>query len=566
MKLVVVGGVAGGASAAARVRRLDEKAQIVVFERGADVSYSNCSLPYYLGGLVDSSDKLVLMTPQQFKNEHNIDVRTESEVLSIHRDRKTVSVKNLRTGETYEESYDKLVLSPGASPIMPKSIKGIDRPNVFSVRNVEDIVKISRFLNGEAVRNVVVVGGGFIGVEVAENLKKDGKAVTIVEGLSQILAPFDTDMVQILQKELYDNGVGLRLGSTLTAIEDGCAVCSKDGETFEVPADAVIMSIGVSPETKLATEAGLSTGVTRGIRVNAHMQTDDPDIYAVGDAVETVNALTGQPGRLALAGPAQWQARAAANHICGMDSSYKGFIGSSCIRVFGLNAASTGLNEKTASAAGLSFDYVNVYPYDRVKIMPEASPLAFKLVYSVPDGKILGAQAIGKGDATKRVDVIAALISQGCTIYDLIEVEHCYAPLFSTAKDVVHMAALTAENLLAGRFRQVHVSDVRALAESGACIIDVRESWEYELSHIKGAKNIPLSELREHLDEIPRDVPVYVHCRSSQRSYYACCCLQGQGFDNVVNLSGSFLGLCLHEYFEDKTTGREPIVTGYNFN
>ncbi len=566
MKLVVVGGVAGGASAAARVRRLDEKAQIVVFERGADVSYSNCSLPYYLGGLVESSDKLVLMTPQQFKNEHNIDVRTESEVLSIHRDRKTVSVKNLRTGETYEESYDKLVLSPGASPIMPKSIKGIDRSNVFSVRNVEDIVKISRFLSGEAVRSVVVVGGGFIGVEVAENLKKDGKTVTIVEGLGQILAPFDTDMVQILQKELYDKGVSLRLGSTLTAIEDGCAVCSKDGETFEVPADAVIMSIGVSPETKLATEAGLSTGVTRGIRVNAHMQTDDPDIYAVGDAVETVNALTGQPGRLALAGPAQWQARAAANHICGMDGSYKGFIGSSCIRVFGLNAASTGLNEKTAAAAGFSFDYVNVYPYDRVKIMPEASPLAFKLLYSVPDGKILGAQAIGKGDATKRVDVIAALISQGCTIYDLIEVEHCYAPLFSTAKDVVHMAALTAENLLAGRFRQVHVRDVRALAESGACIIDVRESWEYELSHIKGAKNIPLSELREHLDEIPRDVPVYVHCRSSQRSYYACCCLQGQGFDNVVNLSGSFLGLCLHEYFEDKTTGREPIVTGYNFN
>ncbi|MBP5749335.1 MAG: FAD-dependent oxidoreductase, partial [Firmicutes bacterium] len=544
MKLVVVGGVAGGASAAARLRRLDESAEIVIFERGEDVSYSNCSLPYFLGGLVETPEALVLMTPEKFRKEHNIDVRVNSEVTAIHREAKTVTVLDRRTGESYEESYDKLVLSPGASPIMPKSIKGIDRENAFSIRNVQDIVRVKTYLDSRGAKDVVVVGGGFIGIQVAENLKAGGRNVTVVEGLGQILAPFDLDMVQILQKELYDNGVGLYVNSTLLAIEDGHVVCSRDGEEFTLPADAVVLSIGVAPETKLAAEAGLSIGKTRGIAVNEHMQTDDPDIYAVGDVVESTNLLTGQPGRLALAGPAQWQARAAADHMTGKASSYKGFIGSSCIRVFGLNAASTGLNEKAAEAAGLDFDYVNVYPFDRVKLMPEASPMAFKLVFSVPDGRILGAQAIGKGDATKRVDVIAALIHMGGTVSDLAGVEHCYAPLFSTAKDVVHMAALTAENLLAGRFKQVHVKDVRGLVESGAVIIDVRESWEYELSHVKGAKNIPLTELRQRVNEIPKDVPVYVHCRTSQRSYYACCCLQGLGFDNVVNLSGSFLGFC----------------------
>ncbi len=566
MKLVVVGGVAGGASAAARVRRLDESAEIVMFERGRDVSYSNCALPYYLSGTVATSEALVLMTPEKFKKEHNIDVRVFCEVTAINRDRKTVSVKNLQTGEEYEEPYDKLVLSPGASPIMPRSIKGIDRDNVFSVRNVVDISAVKDYLDSRDARDVVVVGGGFIGIEVAENLKQAGKNVTIVEGLGQILAPFDLDLVQILQKELYDNGVRLCLNSTLSAVEDGHIVAKKGEEEFTVPADAVVMSIGVSPETKLAAEAGLETGVTRGIKVDRHMRTADPDIYAVGDAVETWNFQTGQPGRLALAGPAQRQARIAADCICGMESEYKGFIGSSCIRVFGLNAASTGMNEKAAAAAGLAFDSVNVYPNDKVKIMPDANPLAFKLVFSVPEGKILGAQAIGKGDACKRVDMIAALIGMNAHISDLNDLEHCYAPLFSTAKDVVHMAGLTAENILRGRLKQIHLKDVRALAESGAYIIDVREAWEYDLGHIKGAHNIPVSQLRDRLAEIPRDIPVYLHCRSSQRSYYVYCALKDRGFDNVVNLSGSFLGICLHEYFNDKTTGREPIVTEYNFN
>ena len=566
MKLVVVGGVAGGASVAARVRRLDEKADIVVFERGNAVSYSNCSLPYYLGGLVEDSDDLIMMTPESFRARHNIDVRVNSEVTAIDRASRTVTVRSTLSGETYTESYDKLVLAPGASPIMPRSIRGIDRDNVFSVRNVNDVVRIKACLDRDGVRDVAVIGGGFIGIEVAENLKKTGKNVTVVEGLGQIMAPFDYDMVQFLQKELYDNGVRLCLNSTLTAVEDGHIIAVHEGQEFTVPADAVIMSIGVAPETALARDADLEIGATRGIKVNDRMQTNDPDIYAVGDAAETFNAQTGLPGRLALAGPAQKQARVAADNICGLDSVYPGFIGSSCVRIFGLNAASTGLNERTAAAAGPNFDYVNVYPSDKVSIMPDANYMAFKLLFSVPDGKLLGAQAIGRGDATKRVDAVAALIGMGGTVADLAEFEHCYAPLFSTAKDVVTMAALVAGNVLNGRMQQVHVDQIRGLVESGAYILDVREAEEYELSHIKGAHNIPLSVLREHLDEIPRDRPVYLHCRTSQRSYYAYCTLRGSGFDNVVNISGSFLGLCLFEYFNDKSTGREAIVTDYNFD
>lgn len=566
MKLVVVGGVAGGASAAARVRRLDEKANIKIFERGDQVSYSNCSLPYYLGEVVEDPDALVMMTPASFKAKHDIDVYVNHEVVAIDRAAKKVTVRNTLSGETFEETYDKLVLSPGASPIMPKSIRGIDRSNVFSVRNVDDVIRIKACLDRGDVKNVAVIGGGFIGIEVAENLKKIGKNVAIVEGLGQIMAPFDYDMVQYLQKEIYDNGIALHLNSTLTAVEEGHIIAVKDGAEFTVPADAVIMSIGVAPETGLAREAGLEIGATRGIKVNEFFQTSDPDIYAVGDVIESFNALTGLPGRLALAGPAQKQARIAANHMYGEGKPYKGYYGSSCIRLFSLNAASTGLNEKTAAAAGITFDSVFVCPSDKVGIMPGADYMAFKLLFEVPTGKLLGAQAIGHGDATKRIDAVAALLSMGGTVEDLVDYEHCYAPLFSTAKDVVHMAALVAGNVLSGALKQVHVSEVRALAESGAYILDVREEDEFERSHIIGAHNIPTTVLRQRLEEIPRDVPVYLHCRTSQRSYYAYCCLKGSGFDNVVNISGSYLGLCLYEYFNDKSTGRKPIVTDYNFD
>lgn len=564
MKLVVIGGVTGGMSCAARLRRLDPTAQIVVFERGENVSFSNCALPYYLGGVVRDSDDLILMTPASLKRQHDLDVRVRHEVTAINRDRKTVTVHDLAADTTFEEPYDKLMLAPGASPIMPRSIAGIDRPDVFSVRNVGDVVAIRQRM--ESVERIAVVGGGFIGVEVAENLVKAGKQVALIEGADQILAPFDYDMVQILHKELVDNGVDLRVSSTVTAIGDeGVTVADPRGEEL-VPAQATIMAIGVAPETRLAVEAGLELGETRGIKVNSNYQTSDPNIYAVGDAVETYDALAHRWGRLALAGPAQRQARAAADHMCGMPVSNRGYIGSSCLRVFGRNAACTGFSEKAAKAAGYSYDSVLVFPSDKVSVLPGSHYMAFKLVFEVPTGKILGAQAIGAGEVDKRVDVIATMITMGGTIADLKDLELCYAPLFSTAKDVVNFAALVAENVLTGRMPQVHVTEVRRLVEEGAYIVDVREEGEFARGHLKGAHNVPLSQLRGRMDEIPHDVPVYLHCRSSQRSYYALCCLRGNGWDNVANISGSFLGISLYEWFNDRDQGREPIVTAYNCN
>lgn len=566
MKLVVVGGVAGGASAAARVRRLDEQAEITILERGAHVSFSNCSLPYYLSGIVEDEDDLLMMTPEEFQKKHNICVKVHSEVVAIHRADKRVTVKNTVTGECSEYNYDKLVLAPGAAPVLPRNIAGINGERVYTIRNVTDIARVKACMGQQDTREVVIVGGGFVGIEAAENLCLAGKKVTLLEGTGQILTPFDSDMVQMLHKELLDHGVTLHLRSTVTAIGPDGVTAERDGRRFTVPADAVIMSIGVKPESELARQAGLELGATGGIQVNAHMQTSDPDIYAVGDAVEIFSRQTGKPGRLALAGPAQRQARIAADHICGLPSAYKGFIGSSCIRVFNLNGAVTGLNERSAEAAGIRWDQVTVFASDKVQIMPDSHYLALKLLFEVPTGRLLGAQAIGLGEADKRVDVIAALIGMGGTLDDLLDFEHCYAPLFSTAKDVVHMAAMVATNVCSGRIRQVPVSQVRSLAESGAYIIDVREVQEFENGHIKGAHNIPLSTLRQRLDEIPRDRPVYLHCRSSQRSYYACCCLRGHGFEQVFNISGSFLGISLYEYFTDQQEGREPIVTAYNFN
>ncbi len=566
MKLVVVGGVAGGASAAARARRIDAKAEIVIYERGEHVSFSNCSLPYYLGGVVGSDEDLIMMFPEDFKNNHDIDVYTGHEVTAINRDRKTVNVKNLNTGEEFEDSYDKLVLSPGAKPVMPKSIRGIDTGNVFTIRNVTDISRLKVYLDAAGINNVAVVGGGFIGIETAENLREAGKQVSVIEGTVQIMAPYDYDMVQILHKELDDHGINLYLESSVTAIEDGKVTAVKDGKAFSIDADAVIMAVGVAPETELAEKAGLEIGQSRGIKVNHNYQTTDPDIYAVGDAIESFNSLTHKPGRIALAGPAQRQARAAADHIYGISANNKGFIGSSCIKLFGLNAACTGLNEKTAQQEGFSYDSVMIFPSDRVGIMPGANYMVFKLIFEVPTGRILGAQAIGTGETDKRINVIATMITMGVTLEDLKELELCYAPSFSTAKDVVNLAALVALNVLNGRIKQVHVSQVRALAESGACIIDVRSPEEFEGGHLKCAKNIPLGQLRGRLSEIPKDVPVYLHCRSSQRSYYATCCLQGNGFENIANISGSFLGISLYEYFNDKVLNREPIVTAYNFD
>ncbi|WGT40250.1 FAD-dependent oxidoreductase [Lysinibacillus sp. 1 U-2021] len=560
-KFLVVGGVAGGASTAARLRRLDEKAEIIIFEKGPNVSFSNCSLPFHLSGIVENSDKLILMTPQGFQTKYNIEARVQQEVVRINREQKTITIKDLKTNRDYEESYDTLILSPGASPIVP-DLEGIQSKHVFTIRNVADIDRLNWYLQADNVQDIAVVGGGFIGVEVAENLKLAGYNISLVEFGQQIMAPFDYDMAQILHKEMTDKGIQV-------IVNDGLAKVTPNNVTLNsgkhLKAQAVVLAIGVRPEIRLAKEAGLTIGELGGIQVDANYVTSDPSIYAVGDAIEVFHQLTHKQTRLALAGPAQRQARAAANHMYNIPHHNKGVIGSSSVQIFDLVCATTGLNEKTALANGFQAKSVYLIAPDKVGLMPNSHPLHFKLVYETPTGKILGAQAIGKGNADKRIDVIATLITMGGTLEDLKELELSYSPMFSTARDIVNLAALVAQNLLHGHFKQVKVDEVRELIENQAFFLDVREKNEFESGHLINAHNIPLSELRERMDEIPKDQAVYVHCRSGQRSYNAVMALQNSGFSNVFNVSGSFLGISLYEYFTDITTNRDKIVTAYNF-
>lgn len=562
-RVLVVGGVAGGASTAARVRRLDEFAEIVMFEKGPFVSFSNCALPFHLSGIVEEADNLVLMTPEVFHKQYNITAKVNHEVIEIKPDKKQVVVKNTVTGELTEETYDELMLSPGANPILPSSIKGIGSDHVFTVRNVPDIDGIHRYINDHNIKDVAVVGAGFIGIEVAENLREAGKNVTIIEASNQVMAPFDHDMAQILHKEIIDNGVDLVLSDGVKEIFGDHVVLASGRK---VVAKAVIMAIGVTPEVELAKQAGLEIGVTGGIKVNHHYQTSAPHVYAVGDAIEVTHFITQKPTRLTLAGPAQRQARAAADHMYGRTYRNTGVIGSSVIQCFNMNAASTGLNEKDCQKEGIAYQTAYVIPKDKVGLMPNARPLFFKLIFADPSGQLLGAQAMGEGNVDKRIDIIASLIMKHGNLEDLKELELSYSPLFGTAKDVVNMAALVGLNVLNGEYKQVPVTEIRELQESGAFIIDAREAWEFEEGHIKGAVNIPFSEFRNRLDEIPKDEPVYVHCLSSQRSYNMVKALNMRGFDNAYNLMGSFLGLSMYEYFTDKTEGREPIVTNYRFD
>ncbi len=564
-RILVVGGVAGGASAAARIRRLDPKAEIIMFERGEHVSYSNCSLPYYLGGAVQDKDSLIMMTPEDFRKKHNIEVRVCSEVTQIMCSEKRIKIFDTRKKEEYSEEYDKLILAPGANPVVPRSIKGTDREQVFTVRNVTDVCALEEYIQKNHARNIVVAGAGFAGLEIAENLKEAGYQVSVIEGMDQVMAPLDYDMAQFLHKEIIDRGIKLYLSSIVTEITESSVVADKGGEEIRVDADAVVLSIGVRAETTLAEAAGLKISDAGRIKVNHNYQTSDPDIYAVGDAIEIYSRLGRNYGGLALAGPAQKQARAAADHIYHIPNSNKGYIASSCLRVFSWNVASVGMNEKLLRKAGIPYKAAFVLPPDKVSIMPDSNYMAFKLLFEEPTGRILGAQAVGKGDAVRRIDVIAAMITMDGTLEDLKDVELCYSPVYGTAKDVVNQAALVGLNLLHERFRQVRVSEVRDLVESGAFIVDVREKAEYLAGHLKNSVNIPLTELRARMDEIPRDIPVYVHCRTSQRSYYALCELQGNGYRNIYNISGSYLGICYYEYFNDVTTDREPIVTKYNF-
>ena len=544
-KILIVGGVAGGASAATRLRRLSEEDEIIMFEKGPHVSFSNCALPYHLSGVIDEAGKLVLMSTEKFKAQYNIEARVNTEVLSIDRENKEIEVKDYINNEVYREKYDKLILSPGARPIVP-NIEGMDKVNVFTIRNVVDIDKLNVFVKNLDIKDIAVIGGGFIGVEAAENLKEAGYNVSLIEGASQILRPFDYDMVQMLHKEIYDNGVNLIVDDKVKSFDTN-KVILESGK--EVKAKAVVLAIGVMPETNLAKEAGLEIGKTGAIKVDRNYRTNDKDIYAVGDAIEVYNALTHDYTKISLAGPALKQARAVADHINGKKVVNKGYIGSSAIKVFNLNAASTGLNEGLIKALNMStnYDIVRLTTNDKVGIMPTSSPMHFKMLYEVETGKVLGAQAIGKGDVTKRIDVIATLIKLNGTVEDLQDLELSYAPPFSTAKDVVNYGGYIASNLLSGDFEQVNVDVVRELVENKEYIVDVREIREYENGHIKGAVNIPLSELRDRYNEIPKDKKVYLHCRTGQRSYNAAMALQNLGFDNVVNITGSFLGLSNYE-------------------
>lgn len=559
-KYLIVGGVAGGMSAAARLRRLDPYADIRVYERGPHVSFSNCCLPFHLSGVIEEAENLVLMTPKWLKKQYNLDVHVMEEIVKIDRFSKKVVIKKVMTGETYEEGYDKLILSPGASPIRPKSIKGIDSNHVFTIRNVVDIDRLKTYIDINGIEDIAIIGGGFIGLEVMESLREANKNVTLIEGADQILQPIDYDLVQILNREIDKQGVNLLIDEVLEEIYDDRVVL-KSGK--EVRAGAVVMAIGVRPETSLAVDCGLEIGETGGILVNHHYQTSDNDIYAVGDAIEVTHFITNKKVRLTLAGSAQRQARACADHISGRTCKNLGVIGSSVIKVFDYNAASTGLTEKACKNAGIDYDVAYVIPKDKVGLMPDANPIHFKLIFQKPTGRILGAQAVGKGDANRYIDIIATMIMNNGNVEDLRELELCYSPHFSTAKDAVNMVGLVACNLLNGEFRQIRVTEVRNLVENGKYIIDAREKSEYNAGHIKGAVNIPLSEFRDRLDEIPRDRKVYIHCLSSQRSYYMVRELNMRGYDNVINISGSFNGICNYEFFNDKRLNREPIVTNY---
>lgn len=562
-KILIIGGVAGGASAAARLRRNSEADQIIMFERGPHVSFSNCSLPYHLSGIIPEAEDLVLMNPELFLKQYNIEARVNNEVIAIDKGKKNVTVKNLLSGETYTETYDKLILSPGAAPIRPH-IPGIEDVNIFTIRNVVDIDRLNKFIKENGYQEVAVIGGGYIGVEAAENLKKAGYHVSLIEATEQILRPFDYDMVQIFHKEIYDHQIDLILGDKVESFAKNKIILASGRE---INANVVIMAIGITPETHLAREAGLEIGETGAIKVNQNYQTSDSDIYAVGDAIEVHNVLTHTMTKLSLAGPALKEARSVADHINNKGTLNKGFIGSSAIKVFDYNGAATGLNEAIIKNMNLKINYniVRLILSDKVGIMPDAAPMHFKLLFEVPTGRILGAQAIGKGDVTKRVDIIATAIKFGGTVKDLKDLELCYAPPFSTAKDITNYAGYIGSNLINEEYKQVNVDKVRELVENNNFIIDVREPSEYKRGHIKGAVNIPLSELRNRVSEVPKDIPVYLHCRTGQRSYNAALALQNLGYNNIFNITGSFLALSFYEYYNDKVTGRESIVTEYNF-
>lgn len=540
MKVVIIGGVAGGASAAARLRRLDERAEIIVFERSGFVSYANCGLPYYIGGTIAEKRELTLQTPESFWNRFRIRVKTKHEVLAIDPAAKTVTVKDLSTGKTFTESYDKLVLSPGAMPTRPP-LPGIDSEKIFSLRTVEDTLRIHDYVRREKPQSAVLVGGGYIGIEVAENLRELGLDVTIVQRPKQLMNTLDYDMATFVHAKLREKGIRLELGRGVSGFKE------RDGQIFTLidgqdplPADLVLLAIGVTPDSGLAKQAGLALGIKGSIVVNDHMETSAPDIYAVGDAVQVKHAVTGQDTLIALAGPANKQGRIAADNICGLDSRYRGSQGSSIIKVFDLTVASTGLTEKAAASAGIDADCVVLSPGSHASYYPGARPMTMKVVFEKGTFRLLGAQIAGGEGVDKRIDVLAVALHAGMRADELKDLDLAYAPPYSSAKDPVNMAGFMVENLKRGLVRQWHWDEEPSLARDGSItLLDVRTAAEYERGHIDGFNSIPVDELRERLGELDRDKPLYVICQSGLRSYIACRILAQEGFD-CRNFSGGY--------------------------
>ncbi|MCL1792286.1 MAG: CoA-disulfide reductase [Oscillospiraceae bacterium] len=539
-KILIIGGVAGGATAAARLRRLDEHAEIIMFERGEYISFANCGLPYYISGTIDDREDLLLQTPESFRGRYNVDVRVQSEVLVIDREAKTVTVKNNRTGETYIERYDKLILSPGGMPIKPP-IEGIESGRVFTLRNVNDTDRIKDYITKNRPENAAVIGGGFIGIEMAENLKDAGLNVSIVELSSQVIAPLDIDMACDVHNHLRKKGVSLYLNNGVQKITEKNGGLILELQNGVLETDMLILAIGVKPESKLAKDAGLTINERGGIVVDKRMRTSDENIYAVGDAVEVIDFVTGQAVMIPLAGPANKQARIAADNICGIPSSeYAGTQGSAVIKVFDMTVAFTGINEKTAKRLGMNYDKVFLWLPGHAGYYPGSLPMSMKMIFEKENGKILGSQIVGFDGVDKRCDVLAVAIRAKITAYDLTQLELCYAPPYSSAKDPVNMAGYAIENILTGKVKNFHWHDVGALPRNGSVILlDVRNPQEAAQGRIDGFINIPLDSLRERIGELDKSKPVYVHCHSGMRSYIAARILTQNGFD-VYNLSGGY--------------------------
>lgn len=557
MKTVIIGGVAGGASAAARLRRLDEKAEIIVFERGEYISFANCGLPYYIGGEIKDKSMLTLQTPESFKSRFNVDVRVNSEVTAINPSDKTVTVSDKQSGKSYTESYDKLILSPGAEPVKPP-IQGIDNKKVFTLRNIPDTVRIKDYINENKPSSVIVVGGGYIGIEMAENLSIAGLNVTVAELSSHLIAPLDFDMAADVHKYLKGKGINLILHNCVKAIEekDGCLNVELDNGNCKT--DMVIMSVGVRPETTLAKACGIETNSRGSVIVNSHMQTNYADIYAVGDAVEVKDFVSGQPAFIPLAGPANKQGRIAADNIAGIDSEYTGTQGSSILKLFDMTIATTGLNEKSATVAGIDFDKTYIYSGSHAGYYPGSTNMSIKALWEKNTHRLIGAQIVGFDGVDKRMDVLATAIRFGAKITDLTKLELCYAPPFGSAKDPVNMLGFVAENVISGKVKQFFWHDVEKLPRDGSVtLLDVRTKTEVSRGKIDGFMNIPLDTLRSHTDEIPKDKPVYVHCHSGLRSYIACRILTGMGYD-CYNLAGSWR---LYEAVINERTVPEYVCT-----